>query len=82
MTKILDKLGAADGTGGVARSVAVIVAHPGVKSLADLKGKPIAIGAASNTTFWPWLKQKYGFQRPDFDKACAQLKQMYPDLCK
>ena len=29
--------------------------------LADLKGKPIAIGAASNTTFWPWLKQKYGF---------------------
>jgi NitT/TauT family transport system substrate-binding protein len=39
----------------------VIVAHPGVRALADLKGKPIAIGAASNTTFWPWLKQKYGF---------------------
>jgi NitT/TauT family transport system substrate-binding protein len=39
----------------------VIIAHPGVKALADLKGKPIAIGAASNTTFWPWLKQHYGF---------------------
>src|SRR6188472_2048785 len=39
----------------------VIIAHPGVKELAELKGKPIAIGAASNTTFWPWLKQKYGF---------------------
>jgi len=39
----------------------VIIAHPGVKSLSDLKAKPIAIGAASNTTFWPWLKQKYGF---------------------
>jgi NitT/TauT family transport system substrate-binding protein len=39
----------------------VIIAHPGARSLADLKGKPIAIGAASNTTFWPWLKQKYGF---------------------
>ena len=39
----------------------VIIAHPGVRDLADLKGKPIAIGAASNTTFWPWLKQKYGF---------------------
>jgi NitT/TauT family transport system substrate-binding protein len=38
-----------------------IIAHPGVKSLADLKGKPIAIGAASNTTFWPWLKAKFGF---------------------
>jgi NitT/TauT family transport system substrate-binding protein len=26
-----------------------------------LKGKPIAVSAASNTTFWPWLKQRYGF---------------------
>src|SRR5690349_10347313 len=39
----------------------VIIAHPGVGKLEDLKGKPIAIGAASNTTFWPWLRQKYGF---------------------
>ena len=39
----------------------VLIAHPGVAKLEDLKGKPIAIGAASNTTFWPWLKQKYGF---------------------
>ncbi len=39
----------------------VIIAHPGVSKLEDLKGKPIAIGAASNTTFWPLLKQKYGF---------------------
>ena len=39
----------------------VIIAHPGVASLEALKGKPIAIGAASNTTFWPWLKQRYGF---------------------
>jgi len=38
-----------------------IIAHPGVSSLEELKGKPIAIGAASNTTFWPWLKQRYGF---------------------
>jgi NitT/TauT family transport system substrate-binding protein len=38
-----------------------IIAHPGVAKLEDLKGRPIAIGAASNTTFWPWLKQRYGF---------------------
>jgi NitT/TauT family transport system substrate-binding protein len=38
-----------------------IIAHPGVAKLEDLKGKPIAIAAASNTTFWPWLKQRYGF---------------------
>ena len=39
----------------------VIIAHPGVKRLEELKGRPIAIGAAANTTFWPWLRQKYGF---------------------
>lgn len=39
----------------------VIIAHPGVQRLEDLKGKPIALGAASNTTFWPWLRRKYGF---------------------
>jgi NitT/TauT family transport system substrate-binding protein len=39
----------------------VIIAHPGVARLEELKGRPIAIGAASNTTFWPWLKQRYGF---------------------
>src|SRR6478672_8482593 len=39
----------------------VIIAHPGVAKIEDLKGKPIAVGAASNTTFWPWLKQRYGF---------------------
>ncbi len=39
----------------------VIIAHPGVKSLEALRGKPIAIGAASNNTFWPWLKQTLGF---------------------
>jgi NitT/TauT family transport system substrate-binding protein len=38
-----------------------IIAHPGVARLEDLRGKPIAIGAASNTTFWPWLRQRYGF---------------------
>ncbi len=39
----------------------VIIAHPGVASLGELKGKPVAVGAASNTTFWPWLKTRYGF---------------------
>src|SRR6185295_1750840 len=35
----------------------VLIAHPGVAKLGDLKGKPIAVSAASNTTFWPWLRQ-------------------------
>lgn len=41
----------------------VLIAHPdtGVNSIADLKGRPILLGDASVTTFWVWLKAKYGF---------------------
>lgn len=41
----------------------VLLAHPdtGVKSLEDLKGRPILISAGAQTTFWPFLKAKYGF---------------------
>lgn len=46
----------------------VIIAHQGVKSLADLKGKPILVSQSANTTWWPWLEKKFGFtqsqQRP------------------
>jgi NitT/TauT family transport system substrate-binding protein len=40
---------------------AVMIAHPDVKDLADLKSRTLLIGQASETTFWPWLKAKYGF---------------------
>src|SRR5579871_2477235 len=40
---------------------AVLIAHPGVTRLQDLKGHPIYISAASNTTFWPWLRANFGF---------------------
>ena len=41
----------------------VLIAHPGqgIKSLADMKGRPIMISDAAVTTFWVWLKSKYGF---------------------
>jgi len=40
---------------------AVLISHPGPRRIEDLKGKPIYIGPASNTTFWPWLVARYGF---------------------
>jgi NitT/TauT family transport system substrate-binding protein len=40
---------------------AVLIAHPGVATLSDLKSHTLLIGQASETTFWPWLKAKYGF---------------------
>ncbi|HEY9860422.1 MAG TPA: ABC transporter substrate-binding protein, partial [Candidatus Obscuribacterales bacterium] len=41
----------------------VLLAHPGTgrDSLAEFKGAPILLSAAANTTFWPFLKSKYGF---------------------
>jgi NitT/TauT family transport system substrate-binding protein len=41
----------------------VLIAHPdaGVKTIADLKGRPILLSDASITAWWVWLKAKYGF---------------------
>lgn len=41
----------------------VLIAHPGqgIKSIADMKGRPILLADASVTAFWVWLKSKYGF---------------------
>ncbi|MFZ5670124.1 MAG: ABC transporter substrate-binding protein [Pseudomonadota bacterium] len=41
----------------------VLIAHPGtgVKSIADMKDRPILLADASRTAFWVWLKAKYGF---------------------
>ncbi|MEO8040648.1 MAG: ABC transporter substrate-binding protein, partial [Betaproteobacteria bacterium] len=40
---------------------AVLIAHPDVKVIEDLKTRTLLIGQASETTFWPWLKSRYGF---------------------
>lgn len=41
----------------------VLMAHPdpAVRSIADLKGRPILLSDASVSAFWVWLKAKYGF---------------------
>ncbi len=41
----------------------VLIAHPGqgIRSIADMKGRPIMLSDASITAFWVWLKAKYGF---------------------
>lgn len=41
----------------------VIICHPGVgnDSLAALRGKTILVGAAGRTSYWPFLKARFGF---------------------
>src|SRR6267378_8145169 len=38
-----------------------LIAHPDVGRIEDLKTRTLLIGQASETTYWPWLKAKYGF---------------------
>src|SRR3954467_1253953 len=38
-----------------------LMAHADVQKLEDLKTRTLLIGQASETTYWPWLKAKYGF---------------------
>jgi NitT/TauT family transport system substrate-binding protein len=39
----------------------VLIAHAPAHSLRDLKSRTLLIGQASETTFWPWAKAKYGY---------------------
>ena len=53
----------------------VLLTHPraDVKSLADMKGKPIMISDASTVAFWPWLKAKYGYSDSQIRKYTFNL---------
>lgn len=41
----------------------VLMVHPDpkVKSIADLKGRPIFVADAALGSYWPWLKSRFGF---------------------
>jgi NitT/TauT family transport system substrate-binding protein len=53
----------------------VLITHPrgDVRSLADIKGKPVMIADASTVAFWPWLKAKYGYNDSQIRKYTFNL---------
>ena len=53
----------------------VLMTHPrnDIKSLADIKGKPVMISDSAITTFWPWLKSKYGYSDSQIRKYTFNL---------
>ena len=53
----------------------VLITHPrrDINGLADMKGKPILISAATMTAFWPWLRAKYGFSDTQIRKYTYNL---------
>ncbi len=38
-----------------------MLTHDDVKSLADLKGKTILVATAGRSSWWPWLRARYGY---------------------
>jgi len=59
----------------------VLISHPrpDVKTLADMKGKPIMISDATIAAFWPWLKAKFGFTDSQIRKYTFNLAPFLTD---
>jgi len=53
----------------------VLITHPrpDIKTLADMKGKPIMISDAATVAWWPWLRAKYGFTDSQIRKYTFNL---------
>ncbi len=59
----------------------VLIAHPrdDIKSIADMKGKPIMVSDATVAAFWQWLKAKYGFTDDQIRKYTFNLAPFLAD---
>jgi NitT/TauT family transport system substrate-binding protein len=57
------------------RTPQILMTHAGngINSFADMKGKPIMIGASSRATFWPFLKAKFDFTDEQIRGYSGQL---------
>jgi NitT/TauT family transport system substrate-binding protein len=53
----------------------ILMSHPrrDINSIADMRGKPVLISAATMTAFWPWLRAKFGFKDTQIRKYTYNL---------
>jgi NitT/TauT family transport system substrate-binding protein len=56
-----------------------MLTHDDVKSLADLKGKTILVATAGRTSWWPWLKGKYGYTDDQVRPYTFNLQPFFAD---
>jgi NitT/TauT family transport system substrate-binding protein len=56
-----------------------IMTHTDVPSLAALKGRKILVASTAFSTFWPWLKLKYGFTDDQAGTYTFNLQPFYVD---
>ena len=56
-----------------------MMTHDDVKDLAGLKDKTILIASSSRTTFWPWLKAKFGYADSQIQPYTFNLQPFFND---
>lgn len=56
-----------------------LLTHADVKSLGDLKGKTILVATAGRTSWWPWLKAKYGYTEEQVRPYTFNLQPFFAD---
>ncbi len=63
------------------RSAQILMTHQGngIEAFGDMKGKPIMIAAGSRSTFWPFLRTKYGWTDSQIRSYTGQLAPWFSD---
>jgi NitT/TauT family transport system substrate-binding protein len=56
-----------------------MMTHDDVNSLAELKDKTILVASSGHTTWWPWLKQKYGYTDEQTKPYTFNLQPFFAD---
>jgi NitT/TauT family transport system substrate-binding protein len=56
-----------------------MLTHDNVASLADLKDKTILVATGGRTTWWPWLKTKYGYTDEQTKPYTFNLQPFFAD---
>ncbi len=59
----------------------VLITHPrkDIKSIADMKGKPVMVSDATVTTWWIWTKSRYGFDDKQIRKYTFNMAPFLTD---
>ena len=56
-----------------------MVTHPDINTLADLKDKTILVATSGRSTWWPWLKLKYGFNDAQARPYTSSMQPFFAD---
>jgi NitT/TauT family transport system substrate-binding protein len=56
-----------------------LMTHEDVPSLAALKGKTILVATAGRSSWWPWIKQKYGYTEEQARPYTFNLQPFFAD---